>query len=122
MKKTGKAARKGGGNKEAEVLEGGMKKQFLKSRPACRVTFRLPKEAALNARQVTIVGYFNNWDHGATPMKKLKEGDFTVIMELECNREYRYKYLVDGMRWENDWHADRYEPNPYGGEDSIISI
>ncbi len=100
----------------------GIKKQYLKNRPNCKVTFRLPKEAAHDANEVTIVGDFNNWDKGATPLKRQKDGEFSATLELECGREYRFRYLVDGQRWENDWNADRYEPNPFGEEDSIIVV
>ncbi|HEB75627.1 MAG TPA: hypothetical protein ENJ04_04695 [Nitrospirae bacterium] len=99
-----------------------IKKQYLKSRPACRVTFRLPREAAPDARKVSIVGDFNNWDKGAMVMKRLKNGDFTITMELETGREYCYRYLIDSSRWENDWWADRYRPNPYGSDDSVVVL
>lgn len=108
--------------KKSIIQEKGIKKQYLKSRPVCNVTFRLPKEAALDAQKVTIVGEFNNWDRDATPMKRLKNGDWTVTIYLESSRDYRYRYLIDGNRWENDWFADRYEPNPYGCDDSIVSV
>jgi len=100
----------------------GIRKQYLKSRPSCRVTFRLPKEAAPGAQKVSIVGDFNNWDKGATVMKRLKSGDFSITMELETGREYCYRYLIDATRWENDWWADRYRPNPYGSDDSVVVI
>jgi 1,4-alpha-glucan branching enzyme len=100
----------------------GFRKQYLKSRPICRVTFRLPKKAAPDAKGVTIVGDFNNWDKALTPMKRLKNGDFTVTLELERGREYRFRYLIDGNRWENDWCADRYVPNPYNCDDSVVVV
>ncbi len=100
----------------------GIEKQYLKSRPVCKVTFRLPKEAAPEAQSVTIVGEFNNWDATETPMKKFKNGDFTITLELPCNREYRFRYLIDGNRWENDWCADMYVPNAYGCDDSVVII
>ena len=31
-------------------------------------------------------------------------------------------YLLDGDRWENSWKADRYEPNPFGGDDSVVVV
>lgn len=99
-----------------------IKKRYLKSRPVCKVTFRLPKEAARDAKRVTIVGDFNDWDENSTPLKKLKRGDWTVTLELEPGRRYRYRYLIDGVRWENDWQADDYVPNPYGSDDSIIEV
>ena len=100
----------------------GIKKQYLKSGLSCRVSFRLPKEAAIAAKKVTIVGDFNNWDSEATQMKRLKNGDFIVTLELNTGRAYNYRYLIDGNRWENDWCADRYEQNPYGGENSVVEV
>ena len=67
------------------------------------------------------MGDFNNWDETATPMKKLKNGSFKVTLELEPEREYRFRYLVDGNQWHNDWDADRYEPNPFSGDNSVVS-
>ena len=37
------------------------KKQYLKTRPVCKVTFSLAKEAALQAERVCVVGEFNDW-------------------------------------------------------------
>jgi len=100
----------------------GITKSYLKSRPVCKVTFRLPCAGALAAESVTVVGEFNNWDEQATPMKRQKNGDFLVTVELEKNNEYRFRYRIDGERWENDWCADRYEPNPFGGHDSVVVV
>lgn len=98
------------------------KKQYLKNKPICKVTFRLPKEAAKSAEKATIVGEFNNWDTEATPMKKLKDGSFTVTLNLEKDREYQYRYLIDGTRWENDWQADKYVPGGGGGEENSVVV
>jgi hypothetical protein len=100
----------------------GPKKQYIKAGKSCKVTFRLPKEAAPNARMVSVVGDFNNWNVTETKMKKLKSGDFTTTMELPCNREYRFRYLIDASHWENDWFADKYIPNRYGSDDSVVVI
>jgi len=99
-----------------------MEKHYLKSRPTCKVTFRLPGDGVLAAESVTVAGEFNNWDIRATPMKRQKNGDFIVVLELERGREYRFRYCIDGDRWENDRHADRYKPNPYGGHDSVVVL
>lgn len=100
----------------------GMRKQYLKDRSICKVTFVLPRQAASDANKVTVVGDFNGWDRESTPMKRLKNGDFTVTLELEKGRDYHFRYLVDGRRWENDWHADRYERNPHGSDDSVVAL
>ncbi len=34
----------------------------------------------------------------------------------------RFRYLLDGERWENDWAADGYVPNPFGSEDSLLEV
>ena len=115
----GKAARKTSKVSAPESENQGIKKQYLKS-GACKVTFKLPKEAAPEANVVAVVGDFNDWSIEATPMKKQKNGDFTATVELQPGREYRYKYLIDGQTWENDWNADRYEQNAYGTDDSVI--
>ncbi len=97
-------------------------KKYLKTRPACKVTFRLPKDAAINARKVTIVGDFNNWDYDATCLRRSRNGDFSITLELEKGREYRFRYLIDNLRWENDWHADKYLPNSFGSYDSVVIV
>ena len=100
----------------------GLKKQYLKAKQICKVTFRLPKEAAPEAEIVTLVGDFNDWNNQKTPMQKLKSGDFKLTLDLECDREYRFKYLINSNRWENDWCADKYTPNEHGGDDSVVVI
>ncbi|MEK6528007.1 MAG: isoamylase early set domain-containing protein [Nitrospirota bacterium] len=100
----------------------GIKKQYLKSNSMCKVTFKLPKEAAPDSRFVSIVGDFNNWNASKMRMKRLKNGDYWLSLNLPCNREYRFKYLINGDRWENDWCADKYAPNPYGSDDSVVVI
>ena len=99
----------------------GLKKTYLKS-ASCKVTFLLPKEAAPEAKKVTIVGDFNNWSYTESEMKKMKTGDFKLTLELAGSREYRFKYLIDSCKWENDWFADKYIPSPFGGDDSVIVI
>jgi 1,4-alpha-glucan branching enzyme len=98
-----------------------IKKQYLKSKPICKVTFRLPKEAVESAKSVNLVGEFNNWNIYATPMKKLKNGSFTVTLDLESNRDFQFRYLIDQTTWENEWDADNYVATPYGDcENSLI--
>jgi 1,4-alpha-glucan branching enzyme len=99
-----------------------IKRHYLKSKALCKVTFKLPKEAVQGAETVTIVGDFNNWNVTQTPMNKLKNGSFTLTLELPCNREFNFRYLVDANRWENDWFADKYVPNDLGDENSVISL
>ncbi len=94
-----------------------------KSGNVCAVTFTLPKVAAPNAKNVCIVGDFNNWNMRAHPMQKVKNGDYVVTLNLEGGREYQFRYLIDESTWENDWNADGYVKNPYGDSDnSVVSV
>lgn len=100
-----------------------MKKRMLKTKPVCKVTFELPGAAAGAAASVHLVGDFNGWDTARTPMKRRKDGSFTVTLDLERDREYQYKYLIDASHWENDWAADRYTPSPLGdGDNSVVVV
>jgi 1,4-alpha-glucan branching enzyme len=83
----------------------------------------LQKEVAQAAKTVNIVGDFNNWDIYATPMKKLKNGVFTATLDLGVDTEYQFRYLIDETKWENDGHADKYVPTPYGNaENSVVVV
>ncbi len=98
-----------------------IKKQFLKSKPVCKTTFVLPREAAPEAKEVYILGSFNDWDvEKAVKMKKLKSGDFKATIDLETGKEYEFRYLIDGRVWENDAEADKYVPTPFGVENSVV--
>jgi 1,4-alpha-glucan branching enzyme len=96
------------------------KKRFLKSGEV-KVEFVLPDALAAKADSAYLVGDFNNWDESATPMAKLKSGTYKVTLNLEPDREYQFRYLLNGNQWHNDWDADRYVPNPFSGDNSVIS-
>jgi 1,4-alpha-glucan branching enzyme len=97
-----------------------LKKRFLKSGKV-KVEFTVPDAIAANAESVYLVGDFNNWDESATPMTRYKNGKFKVTLDLEPNREYQFRYLVNGSQWHNDWDADRYVANPFSGDNSVVS-
>jgi 1,4-alpha-glucan branching enzyme len=95
-----------------------LKKEYLKSKPICKVTFTLPE--AIKAESACLVGDFNDWNETNTPMKQLKSGRFTVTLELEKGHEYQFRYLVNGGDWHNDWAADKYVPSPFSGDNSVV--
>jgi 1,4-alpha-glucan branching enzyme len=100
-----------------------IKKLYLNTRPICKVTFRLSKEEANDAKQVFLVGEFNKWDEVGTPMKALKNGYFTVTLDLEIGRDYRFRYFFDHLYWGNDPEADRHEYCSFGNcDNSIVSL
>lgn len=97
-----------------------IKKIYSKKLKSCRVLFKLPPE--INAHTACICGEFNAWDFTSLPMKHGKDGGFTLIISLKPGHSYRFRYLLDGTRWENDWTADTYVPNPFGDDDSVVQV
>ncbi|MBU1344399.1 MAG: isoamylase early set domain-containing protein [Proteobacteria bacterium] len=100
-----------------------IKKQFIKNKSVCKVTFRVPKEVSSGAKAVNVVGEFNGWDMNATPMKPHKNGSFSTTINLDVNKKYQFRYVMDGVGWKNDLEADNHIHCPYGNcENSVIII
>ena len=97
-----------------------LRKYYTKTGNICRVTFELPLD--VSAKKVSLCGEFNNWDSKANPMIKRKDGRWSTTISLKSGVEYRFRYLIDGADWENDWDADAYLPNSFGTEDSLIRV
>ena len=88
--------------------------------PTVPVTFTLPGE--VGAGDVALCGDFSGWTAGSIPLRRGSDGAWQVTVPLAPGSSYRYRYLLDGERWENAWHADRYEPNPFGSDDSVVIV
>lgn len=82
----------------------------------------MSKKAVGNAESVQLAGEFNDWRPDENPMKKLADGSFSLVMELETGREYQYRYLIDHEKWENDWEADKYIPSGTHGVDNSVVV
>jgi 1,4-alpha-glucan branching enzyme len=96
-------------------------KQQAKKKDSVRVTFELPSN--IWAERVNLVGEFNDWDTTATPMSRSRsDANWKASVDLEAGKRYRFRYLVDGKEWLNDWHADDHVENPYGSYDSIVDL
>jgi hypothetical protein len=85
-----------------------------------QVVLELPKEAG--ATSVAVAGDFNGWSVTSHEMRQRDDGGFAITLELQPGRTYCYRYWVDGSRWENDWSADAYVPNEFGGDNSMIDL
>ncbi len=95
-------------------------KKPLKNGKACNVTFYT--HALPEVETVYLVGDFNNWDEHNLPMEKLKDGRFKVTVKLDAGQEYQFRYHIDGKEWHNDWDADKYVPNPFSGDNSVVIV
>ena len=98
------------------------KRKYNKNTELCKVTFKVPKEASLGARSISIVGDFNDWNIKDNPMKKKRNGEFILEVDLKVDHEYQFRYLLDEEIWENDWHADKYIRSDYGNCDNSVII
>jgi len=96
---------------------------MIKSRGAkgsASVTFTL--DPGVGAQTAAVCGEWNDWSADADVMRRDAEGRFSVTVDLEAGRAYRFRYLLDGQRWDNDWAADAYLPNAFGGDDSVVDL
>lgn len=99
-----------------------LEKKFLKAKPVCKVKFSLEGEQYKAASSILLVGDFNNWHLGDTPLKKAKTGGWSVSLDLPAGKEYQFRYLIDGTNWENDPEADKFVPSGLGSENSVITL
>ena len=81
-----------------------------------RVTFLLQRP---DADTVHLVGDFTEWQPSRA-MRRSPEGAWRLGVELPLGREYGFRYLVDGGYCVNDPSADKYVPNPYGSDNSVV--
>jgi 1,4-alpha-glucan branching enzyme len=83
------------------------------------VTFRVPD--ANGSTSAFVVGDFNGWSPMADEMERVGD-EFAASLHLGAGQAYRFRYLLDGEHWQNDHDADAYEPNDFGGDDSLIDL
>jgi 1,4-alpha-glucan branching enzyme len=89
-------------------------KQVIKRR---KVTFSFE---AVAAKEVFLMGDFNNWDPKKHPMKNEGHGTWNKTLELNPGK-YEYKFFVDG-EWKKDPLNDRTCPNCYGTQNSVLNL
>jgi 1,4-alpha-glucan branching enzyme len=98
-----------------------MRKESAMRDGFARVTFELP--ASTWADRVNLVGEFNNWDTSAMPLcYNHCDAKWQITIELEVGRRYRFRYLLDGKEWFNDWEADDHVRNPDRTYDSVLDL
>ena len=73
------------------------------------------------AKEVHLVGDFNQWKISNESLLWRKEEGVWQKRIFLGPGHHRYKFVVDGQ-WVTDPHNDHIEPNPYGGMDSVLEI
>ena len=94
-------------------------KQYLKSKPVCKVTFSVP---AAEAEKVSVLGTFNKWgEENALNLKKMKNGTFRGTVDLPKDSSHEFRYLIDET-FVNDEQADAFNTNEFGGENAVLHL
>jgi hypothetical protein len=55
-------------------------------------------------------------------MKAAKDGSFSVQIDLDTDKEYRFRYLLDGSKWVNDDEADKYVASEFGDKNCVVVL
>ena len=79
-----------------------------------KVPFEFPSP---DAKEVYLVGEFNQWDIHANLMKKDKNGIWRATLSLKPGR-YEYRLFSDG-HWENDPSCFGCVPNKFGSQNCV---
>jgi hypothetical protein len=82
-----------------------------------KVEFRI---AAPQAQSVKLAGDFTDWQTGAVPMMRSRDGYWFTTVPLSPGR-YSYRYIVDGQ-WHDDPASSRLVPNPYGSKNAVLEV
>ena len=77
---------------------------------------------APDARTVSVVGDFNDWDPSATPLREASDaGVWTITVPLAAGR-HQYVFMVDGNRWTPDPAAPTAVEDDFGMPNSVITV
>lgn len=121
--KTPTAAKKKPGATEKSAVT--KKPAAIGKTAASRQTMAAPpptefKLFAPEAKEVTLVGDFSNWQESECPMRRAKDGNWKKLVQLNPGR-YEYRFVVDGHWWTDPENPDR-QQNPYGQDNSVLVV
>ena len=78
---------------------------------------------APSAKQVSLVGDFNDWDQRATQLRPVENGNGMWTVEVPLRPGvYEYAFLVDGKEWKTDPDAPRSSGDDYGRPNSVVTV
>lgn len=84
------------------------------------VTFTMP--ALEHVSKLYLVGDFNDWSIVLNPLTQSADGSWATTLPLDAGRSYQFRYFDNNGHWHNDWKADAYQPNQFGGENSLVQV
>ena len=74
-----------------------------------------------SASSVAIVGDFNDWEEGGSPLRREEKGVWAITIPLAPGR-YHYTFVVDGTQWVADPFAPRTLEDDFGRPNSVITV
>lgn len=96
-----------------------IKKQFIKTKPICKVTFSVEAKDSASA---SVIGDFNGWNPADGILSKLKTGTFKNTFDLPKDASYEFKYVIDGV-YVNEPESDSFVFNEYAGaENGVLAL
>lgn len=72
------------------------------------------------ASTVHLAGSFNKWNTSATPMQLQPNGCWSVLIELDIDKRYEFRYLVNESEWMDDDSPDDFTKNSSGGMNCVV--
>jgi 1,4-alpha-glucan branching enzyme len=76
---------------------------------------------APGSKNVCVVGSFNGWVKGVTPMKMVEGALWSVIVPLQ-EGEYAFMYVIDGTQWVTPPHADDFVTDGFGQTNGVVVV
>ena len=75
---------------------------------------------AIEAKEVIVLGDFNEWNPKAHPMKHNGNGLWVKSVFIPPGK-YEYKFLIDG-KWQEDPKNEQTSPNCFGTLNSVLNV
>ena len=76
---------------------------------------------APGAKQVTLVGSFNNWSKTVTPMK-IQSGDVWQVVVPLREGEHTFMYVIDGAQWVTPPQAEDFVTDGFGQTNGVVVV
>lgn len=74
------------------------------------------------AASVAVAGDFNDWNWAKHRCTRHADGIWRTALPMLATGCYRYKFVIDGTRWQEDPGNGMKEPDEYGGFNSLLYV
>ena len=95
-----------------------IKKKRVRGKDLVAITFR--SKAPEDTESLRLLGEFNDWRPDRHPMKRRKDGTWSVTVRLPKDEQFHFRYLVDDERWLTDEQSDGLALNELGDPNAVV--